>query len=146
LLHISTFIHATEDPTKVIEACHQILSEAIRSDLTFMQHKLLGHHRNPIILLEATIRDPAIIKESMTAIAQQLKATDKQRLLQERHRYLDEKGNLYLRFDKQAAYKSQLAFSQADPIRVKIKLRSSIKHTNGVNQDFPDFFTIYPDS
>jgi RNA binding exosome subunit len=77
----------------------------------------------------------------MTTIAEQLKPIDKQQLQQERHRYLDEKGNIYLRFDKQAAYNSQLAFSQADPIRVKIKLRGSIKHINSVNQVFPDFFS-----
>jgi len=82
----------------------------------------------------------------MTAIAQQLQPSDKHQLLQERHRYLDEKGNLYLRFDKQAAYHSQLVFSQADPIRVKIRSQGSIKHINSVNHVFTEFFTIYQDS
>lgn len=141
-MHISAFIHATEDAIKVIAACQQLLPDAFRNEIIFTQRKLHGHHRNPIIFLETTIQDPTVIKESITTIAQQLRSTDRYLLLQDRHRYLDEKGNLYLRFDKQAAYKKQLAFSQADPIRVKIKPKGSIKHINRIAHIFPDFFLI----
>jgi RNA binding exosome subunit len=141
-MHISAFIHATEDAIKVIAACQQLLPDAFRNEIIFTQRKLQGHHRNPIIFLETTIQDPTVIKESITTIAKQLRSTDRYLLLQDRHRYLDEKGNLYLRFDKQAAYKKQLVFSQADPIRVKIKPKGSIKHINSIAHIFPDFFLI----
>lgn len=121
-------------------ACQQLLPEVFQNDIIFTQHKLQGHHRNPIILLETTIHDPTVIKESITTIAQQLRSTDRYQLWQDRHRYLDEKGNLYLRFDKQAAYNKRLVFSQADPIRVKIKPKGSIKHINRITHIFPEFF------
>jgi len=35
-----------------------------------------------------------------------------------------EKRNLYLRFDKQSAYQSELRFSQNDPIRFKIHFKN----------------------
>jgi hypothetical protein len=144
-MHISAFIHATEDATKVITACQQLLPPDSRNDIIFTQHKLQGHHRNPIIFLETTIQDPAVLTESITTIARQLRSTDRYLLCQDRHRYLDEKGNLYLRFDKQAAYKKQLVFSQADPIRVKIKPKGSIKHISRIAHLFPDFFPINSD-
>lgn len=142
-MHISAFIHATEDTIKVIEACQQLLPDTLRNNILFTLHKLQGHHRNPIILLETTIRDPAIITESITTIAQQLRSTDHHQLWYDRHRYLDAKGNLYIRFDKQAAYNKQLTFSQADPIRVKIKPKGSIKHISHITHVFPEFFTIH---
>ncbi len=137
---MSAFIHATEDAFKVSVACQQLLPEVLQNDIIFTQHKLQGHHRNPIILLETTIHDPSVIKESITTIAQQLRSTDRYQLWQDRHRYLDEKGNLYLRFDKQAAYNKRLVFSQVDPIRVKIKPKGSIKHINRITHIFPEFF------
>ena len=144
-MHISAFIHATEDAIKVIAACQQLLPDAFRNNMIFTQRALQGHHRNPIIFLETTIQDPAVIKESITTIDQQLRSTDRYLLWQDGHRYLDEKGNLYLRFDKQAAYKKQLVFSQADPIRVKIKPKGSIKHISRIAHLFPDFFPINSD-
>jgi hypothetical protein len=144
-MHISAFIHATEDATKVITACQQLLPPDSRNDIIFTQHKLQGHHRNPIIFLETTIQDPAVLTESITTIARQLRSTDRYLLCEDRHRYLDEKGNLYLRFDKQAAYNQQLAFSQADPIRVKIKAKGSITHVRRDTHIFPDFFPIHND-
>ena len=144
-MHISAFIHATEDATKVITACQQLLPDASQNEIIFTQRKLQGHHRNPIIFLETTIQDPAVLTESITTIAQQLRSTDRNQLWHDRHRYLDKKGNLYLRFDKQAAYNKQLAFSQADPIRVKIKAKRSITHLHQAAHIFPDFFPIHND-
>ena len=144
-MHISAFIHATEDPIKVTIGCQQLLPDTFRHAVVFTQRKLQGHHRNPIIFLETTIQNPTVIKESLATIAQQLRSTDRNLLSQNRHRYLDEKGNLYLRFDKQAAYNKQLAFSQADPIRVKIRSQGSNKHINRIARLFPDFFPINND-
>lgn len=145
-MHLSAFIHATEDAIKVIEACQQLLPEAFRNDIIFTQHKLQGHHQNPIIRLETTIWNPTIIEESITTIAQKLRSTDQHQLWQNHHRYLDEKGNLYLRFDKQAAYNKKLIFGQADPIRIKIKQKGSIKHSTPITHRFPEFFLLHQDT
>ena len=144
-MHISAFIHATEDAIKVIAACQQLLPDAFRNAIMFTQRKLQGHHRNSIIFLETTIQNPVVIRESISLIARQLRSIDRSLLWQDGHRYLDKKGNLYLRFDKQAAYNRQLAFSQADPIRVKIKPQGSTKHIDHIAHIFPDFFPIQND-
>lgn len=47
-------------------------------------------------------------------------------------RYIDDKGALYLRLDKQAAHGGRLQLGQYDTIHIKIRLRGSHKRPKDV--------------
>jgi RNA binding exosome subunit len=55
-VEVSSFIHATEDPDKVIAACRNILPVDYADEITFERRDLMGHYRNPITILRARIK------------------------------------------------------------------------------------------
>lgn len=87
----------------------------------------MGHHHNPITLLEARIKDKMIVGSFIENLARRLDEGEKKQLSSEIKRRIDDKGTLYLRLDKQEAFFGNMRFGQSDPIRVKIKLRQSRK-------------------
>ena len=129
---MSSFIHATEDPERVVVACKNILPDAYRDRVPFNRTALRGHHYNPIILLQARINDQAIIASFIEELSSRLDEGDKRYLASHIERYIDDKGALYLRIDKQAAHGSRLQLGRHDTIRIKIRLRKSPKRLEDV--------------
>ena len=120
---IRVFSHATEDPQKVETAIRNTLPEALTEDLVFTQTSLTGHHNNPIIIFEAKLDDKQNLPKLLDKFASLLSSLDKQQLETEWKRHL-EKRNLYLRFDKQAAYMGKLKLGNVDPIHFKIHFKN----------------------
>ena len=82
-----------------------------------------GHHGNPIILFTAKLTDKKLLPKAMEKFGAELGVLDKEELQQNLKLHL-EKGNLYLRFDKQSAFLGALKFSQTDPIHLKIHFKN----------------------
>ncbi len=122
-IDLRTFAHATEDPEKVLTATRNTLPQELSESVTFQKTSLTGHHGNPIILFEAKLTDRKALPSALEKIAANLNTLDKEQLDREMKLHL-EKGNLYLRFDKQSAYKGKLKFSQNDPIHFKIHFKN----------------------
>ena len=118
-IDIRVFAHATEDQTKVEAATKNILPAFLREGILFKKTSLTGHHSNPIVMIETRFKDRKLLPEAMQKFGANLSSLDKEQLSQDLHLHLD-KGNLYLRFDKQAAYQGILKLTQNDPIHVKI--------------------------
>lgn len=93
-------------------------------NIVFKRHNLWGHHKNSIVLLETRIKDKDIIMAFVGNLSSNLSVIDKQDLLEYINHYV-EKGNLYLRLDKQAAFQGNFQLCTADPIRVRIRFRKS---------------------
>ena len=123
-MHVSAFIHATEDPEKVLTACQHVFPPAYADAIAFTRRDLVGHYGNPITLLQTRISDPPLLAAFIDGLASSLSDVDKNELSSEVNRHLDEKGALYLRLDKQEAFVGRMRLGRGDSIRVQIKLRA----------------------
>jgi RNA binding exosome subunit len=121
---VSFFAHATEDEAKAIEATRNLLPTSQLENIVFNRSNLRGHHGNPITLFETKIKEKDIVKAVAENFASNLGALDKETLLREINLHV-EKGSLYLRFDKQAAFQGTFKLGVADPIRVRLRFNKN---------------------
>jgi RNA binding exosome subunit len=129
---VSSFIHATEDPDKVIAACRNVLPADYADEIPFERRDLLGHYRNPITLLRARIKRKQVLEAFIENLAGSLSDVEKRLLSSDVSRRIDDKGALYLRLDKQEAFQGQMKLGNMDPIRITLKLvrrRKSLEET-----------------
>jgi len=119
---IDFFAHATEDVEKVMEAVKQILPKNRAEEIDFKKSNLKGHHGNPIVLFEAKIEGKELIKAVVESVFSRLSILDKETLRREIEMHV-EKGSLYIRLDKQAAFQGIVKFCTVDPIRLRIRFR-----------------------
>jgi hypothetical protein len=91
--------------------------------LIFQGTNLTGHHGNPIILFTAKLTDKKLLPKALEKFGKDLVVLDKEELDREIKLHI-EKGNLYLRFDKQSAFMGALKFFQNDPIHIKIHFKN----------------------
>lgn len=116
--------HATEDLDKVMEAVQNILPNEYVEEIVFNRNSLEGHYGNPIIFFETRIKDKKTIKALVEQLAANLSVLDKNELDRIIHLCI-EKGSLYIRLDKQAAFKGKTKLVTSDPIRIRIRFRKS---------------------
>ena len=122
-IDVRVFAHASEDPEKVLTAVRNILPMELIENAVFRKTRLTGHHKNPIILFETKLTDKQALPIALQKIGAGLTALDKEKLDSDIKLHW-EKRNLYLRFDKQSAYQSEVRFSQNDPIHFKIHFKN----------------------
>ena len=122
-IDIRVFAHATEDPDKVQTAVRNLLPMELAQTLVFEKTSCTGHHGNPIILFTSKLTDKKLLPTALEKIGKGLGALDKEELNRDIKLHI-EKGNLYLRFDKQSAFLGALKFSQNDPIHLKIHFKN----------------------
>lgn len=120
---VRVFAHASEDQEKVLAAVRNTLPGELAESAIFKQTSLTGHHGNPIMLFEAQFADRKVLLAALEKIGSGLTALDRETLNSEIKLHL-EKGNLFLRFDKQRAFLGELRFSLNDPIHFKIHFRN----------------------
>jgi RNA-binding protein len=122
-VEIRVFSHATEDLEKVESAVRNTLPEALVENLVFSKLSLTGHHGNPIVLLEAKLKDKALLPLALEKIVAALNSLDKEQLCLDMKQHI-EKHNLYLRFDKQSAFLGAIKLVKDDPIHFKIHFKN----------------------
>lgn len=122
-IDIRVFAHATENQEKVQTAVRNLLTTELAETLVFEKTNLTGHHGNPITLFTSKLTDKKLLLAAIEKFGAKLNAIDKELLNQEIRLHL-EKGNLYLRFDKQSAFCGTLKLSQNDPIHLKIHFKN----------------------
>ena len=131
-MEIRVFAHATEDPDKVQTAVRNLFPLELAETLVFEKASCTGHHGNSIILFTAKLCDKKLLPVAVEKIGSGLSAIDKEELSREFKLHL-EKGNLYLRFDKQSAFLGTIRFTQNDSIHLKIHFK------NKTSQEILDF-------
>jgi len=122
-MDIRVFAHATENLEKVQTAVRNLLPAELAEGVVFGKNVLEGHHGNPITLFTSRLTDKKLLPKALEKIGNGLNSLDKEELCADLKLHL-EKGNLYLRFDKQAAFLGSLKFSQNDPIHVRIHFKN----------------------
>jgi len=121
-IDIRVFAHATEDLDKVLTAARNVLPSERIDSIIFRKTNLAGHHGNPIVLLETRIKEKDVVQAVFEKLSSGLNALDKEQLNSEIAQHL-EKGNLYIRIDKQSAYLNHIKLSTEDPIHFRIHFK-----------------------
>jgi hypothetical protein len=115
---LNVHAHATEDEQRVLDALKVLLPE----DIEIQRSKLEGHHGNQIIVFEARVDRKALLRELLGRIMAKLRAGELENIRRSLPTRFDESCHFYLRFDKQLAYRGELALTDGgDAIRLKLK-------------------------
>lgn len=117
------FAHATEDPEKVLAAVRNLLPVELEEAVIFKKTRLTGHHGNPIVFFEAKLVDKQALPDVLRKIGSCLTSLDREQLESDLRLHL-EKRDLYLRFDKQFAFRGEARFSRDDPVRFKVHFKN----------------------
>lgn len=114
---VDVVLHATDDRDKVLAALEKTLGVPAAD---FAGEPSEGHFGNRIALMKANVasRDAA---ELAAKIMSSLNRADRQELADHVEEYSDEKGNLYLRLDKQRICQGRISLAESDAVRVKFK-------------------------
>lgn len=123
-VNLGFFAHATEDPNRVLTAVKNILPSKYADKVSFSRKSLKGDYGNPIILFKTQIKDPEIAESLLLNISSNLPIIDKEDLLRHLNLHLN-KGSLYIRLDKQEAFRGKFKLCRADPIRIQIRFKTS---------------------
>jgi RNA-binding protein len=113
---ISIIVHATEEKDKILEHLSCTLSVSPDSFSTGFAE---GHWGNKIVLLNSILS-----KNEANFLYVKIKSclTDTDvALLSDLFDFYDEKGNLYIRLDKQRICMGRVSLSDGDSIRIKFK-------------------------
>ena len=114
---INLLLHATEDGDKVLRSIQDMLAVPLER---FSISPSEGHYKNKILLLKATLASQEA-SELALQIMSHLNSSDRERLSGSLREYSDEKGNLYLRLDKQRICQGKMSLSEMDAIRIRFK-------------------------
>lgn len=119
---IRVFSHATEDVDKVLAAVRNVLPLEFVDAVVFERKSLTGHHGNPILLLETRVKEKDVARAVFGRLCSSLSFADKERLSDEIVQHVD-RGNLYVRLDKQSAFLNEFRLGMSDPIHLRIHFK-----------------------
>ena len=120
-VEISTIAHATDDLEKVQAALRVILPDSLKERQLFTRRYLLGHHGNPIVTFDAKLTSSTEGYEFTQHFMRQLSRSERLLIERDLELHSDDEGNLYIRIDKQQAFRGTVELGEEDPIRVRIK-------------------------
>jgi RNA binding exosome subunit len=135
---INIVLHATEDEGRVLKAIEDILlvpSERFSSSLSE------GHYKNKILLQRAILSSHEAGSLAKRVISL-LNSADREHLSRLVHEYSDEKGNLYIRLDKQRMCQGRVSLSETDAIRIRFKPVKRYK-PSGAIQGYAGLFDLH---
>jgi RNA binding exosome subunit len=125
-VRITTFIQATEDEDKVLDAIATFIPEDIDDDdVYFDVNETKGYFGNPIKVVNAEIKRSRAVRAFLKNLKELLTDEDKRYILEHLDEKVDEEGTLYLRFNKQKAYLGEVELDEgADVVQVRIKVKA----------------------
>ena len=114
---VDLVLHATEDEGRMLQSVQEMLS--ISAD-RFSKAPSEGHFKNRIMLYKATLASREASGLAVRIVSG-LNSTDREHLSRSLHEYSDERGNLYLRLDKQRLIQGKVSLTETDAVRIKFK-------------------------
>ncbi|NJE06512.1 RNA-binding protein [Thermococcus sp. M36] len=125
-IRITTFIHATEDEDKVLEAIATFIPEEIdEEDIIFDIDETTGFFGNPIKVVNVEIKRSKAVRLFIDYFKELLSEGDRRYLLDHIDEKVDEEGTFYVRFNKQKAYLGESEIDEgSDVVQVRIKVKA----------------------
>ena len=134
---INLVLHATEDEGKVLQAIEDVL---LVPSMRFSSSASEGHFKNKIVLQKAILSSHEAGSLAKRVISL-LNGADREHLSRLVHEYSDEKGNLYIRLDKQRMCQGRVSLSETDAIRIRFKPVKRYKPSSAI-QDYVGLFDL----
>jgi RNA binding exosome subunit len=135
---INIVLHATEDEGRVLKAIEDVL--LVPSE-RFSSSPSEGHYKNRILLQRAILSSHEAGSLAKRVISL-LNSADREHLSRLVHEYSDEKGNLYIRLDKQRMCQGRVSLSETDAIRIRFKPVKRYK-PSGAIQGYAGLFDLH---
>ena len=136
LAEINLVLHSTENTEKVLGAIRDVLEVGTGC---FQRSFSEGHYKNRILFLKAFLSSHEAARLA-SRIVSLLSSVNRDHLLRFIHEYSDEKGNLYLRLDKQKLCNGVVTISETDAIRIKFKQVKRIYKPSTEAESLRDIF------
>lgn len=137
IAEINLVLHATEDEGKVLQAIEDVL---LVPSMRFSSSASEGHFKNKIVLQKAILSSHEAGSLAKRVISL-LNSADREHLSRLVHEYSDEKGNLYIRLDKQRMCQGRVSLSETDAIRIRFKPVKRYKPSSAI-QDYVGLFDL----
>ena len=137
-MRVSAIAHATEDSGRVIQAMRNLSRSNDIVEPAVNRAK--GHHGNQITTLALTIKNSRVAENCVRDIWSRLSALDKETILFSLVSRVNTSGVLFLRIDKQEAFKEKIRLQDSDPIRVSISFKIWAK-LDGIVNAIQEFLT-----
>lgn len=135
---INLVLHATEDEDRVLKAIEDVL---LVPSKRFSGSPSEGHFKNKIVLHKAILSSHEA-GSLATQVISLLNSADREHLSRLVHEYSDEKGNLYIRLDKQRMCQGKVSLSETDAIRIRFKPVRRYK-PSGAIQGYVGLFDLH---
>lgn len=110
---IRIIVHATEEKDKILERLNSILNISPNSFSVILTE---GHWGNKILLLTSILS-----RSEANSLYIKIKSTIRANADDLLSDFFDEKGNLYLRLDKQGVCRGRITLSDGDSVRIKFR-------------------------
>jgi len=120
-VEISTIAHATDNLDKVNTALRFILPDGLKGKEIFARKLMQGHHGNPIVTFDARLTKPVDVEQFLVHFVRLLSKNERLSIERDLDLYSDEEGNLFIRVDKQQAFRGMIQLGDEDPIRIRLK-------------------------
>jgi hypothetical protein len=111
---LRAFSYATEDVTRVERALRTLLPE----DVELERAESEGYHGDRIVVLSARLENADEVRHVLERLSG---ASDFDRLLAELDDRVDENCSLFVRLDKQAAYRGEVRLGEGITLRAKVE-------------------------
>lgn len=125
-VRLTTFIQATEDEDKVLEAVATFIPEEIdEDDIIFDIDETKGFFGNPIKVVNVEIKRSKAVRQFLEHFKELLSEDDKRYITENLDEKVDDEGTLYVRFNKQKAYLGDVEIDEGpDVIQVRVKVKA----------------------
>ena len=125
-VRLTTFIQATEDEDKVLDAIATFIPEEIdEDDIIFDIDETKGFFGNPIKVVNVEIKRSKAVRTFLDYFKELLSEDDKRYIIENLDEKVDDEGTLYVRFNKQKAYLGDVEIDEGpDVIQVRIKVKA----------------------
>jgi RNA binding exosome subunit len=120
-VRISTIVHATEDSERVSRAIQGLFSSEMPAGSTIRRVK--GHHGNEISTIEFVARNAKQVERFLRNLWSGLSQLDRTEVFSSLASRIDSAGTLFLRIDKQEAFRGKIRLQDSDPIKIAISFR-----------------------
>jgi RNA binding exosome subunit len=136
-VRLTTFIQATEDEDKILDAIATFIPEEIdEEDVIFDVEETRGFFGNPIKVVNVEIKRSKAVRTFLRHFKELLSEGDRRYLLDNLDEKVDEEGTFYIRFNKQKAYLGEAEVEEGpDVIQVRIKVKAFPMRKEAVVKD-----------